>query len=264
VGDSAQDFLQTLMAARAAPISGGVAVTDATTKITGLTAALNTAVNGAYIFAGVNTDVKPIADYDTTPPSAAATAISDAFTTAFGMAPGSPGVENISAADMQAFLDGPFADLFNSPDWNANWSAASDQNISSRISNTERIDTSTNANAAPFRSLASVYAMISDLGIQNLNTEAYQVVMDKAISVVGLATGDLTQLRAGLGTSKERIKSANDRIDAQTTLMTNHITQLEGVDPYEATANVNALLTQIETAYSLTARLQNLSLINYI
>ena len=36
------------------------------------------------------------------------------------------------------------------------------------------------------------------------------------------------------------------------------------VDPYEATANVNALLTQIETAYALTARLQNLSLVNFI
>ena len=46
--------------------------------------------------------------------------------------------------------------------------------------------------------------------------------------------------------------------------MNEHVTTLEGVDPYEATANVNALLTQIETAYALTARLQNLSLINHI
>ena len=38
--------------------------------------------------------------------------------------------------------------------------------------------------------------------------------------------------------------------------MTEHVNLLEGVDPYEASANVNALLTQIETAYALTARLQ--------
>ncbi len=65
-------------------------------------------------------------------------------------------------------------------------------------------------------------------------------------------------------TAQERIKSANDRIDIQVTLIQQHVTDLEGVDPYEATANVNALLTQIETAYALTARLQNLSLIDYI
>ncbi len=50
----------------------------------------------------------------------------------------------------------------------------------------------------------------------------------------------------------------------QITIMTEHVNLLEGVDPYEASSRVNALLTQVETAYALTARLQRLSLINYL
>lgn len=264
VASAADEFLKTLMAARASPSAASTAITDAKNKLTSLEAALNTTVNGTHIFAGVNTDVKPITTYFGTPASAAQTAVANAFTTEFGVAQSDPSVENISGADMKTFLDGAFSTLFDNANWTTTWSSASDQNITSRISTNERIQTSTNANADPFRNLASAYTMIADLGIENLSPEAYQAVLDKAIAVVGQVTGDLTQLRAGLGTSQERIQAANDRMDIQKSLLTEHIRQLEGVDEYEATAKVNALLTQIETAYALTARLQNLSLLNHI
>lgn len=264
MAEAAQEFLTTLMAARAAPSSAGVAVTDAKNKLTSFTAAMNTTVNGTHIFAGVNTDVKPMTDYFATPPSAAQTAMANAFLAEFGVAQTDPGVANISQAQMNTFLNGSFANLFNNANWTATWSSASDQNISSRISTNERIDTSTNANADPFRAIASAYTMIADSGLENLNSEAYLAVVNKAIEVVGQATADLTQLRAGLGTAQERISSANDRLDIQINLVTTHVGQLEEVNTYEATARVNALLVQIESAYALTARLQNLTLLNHI
>lgn len=264
VAEAAEAFLSTLMAARAAPSSASVAITDAKNKLTSFTAALNTTVNGTHIFSGVNTDVKPITTYFDTPASPAQTAMANAFTAEFGMAQSAAGVENITGAQMEAFLDGAFADLFDSANWTTTWSSASDQNITSRISTNERIETSTNANAEPFRALAQAYTMIADIGLEELDSEAYLAVINKAIEVVGQATADLTQLRAGLGTSQERIAAANDRIDIQKSLLNEHIVQLENVDPYEATVKVNSLLTQIETAYALTARLQNLSLLNHI
>lgn len=264
IGDAAQEFVKTLNAARSARSSAGVAITDAKAKLTNLVASLNTAVNGAYIFAGVNTDVKPVAEYFGTPPSAGRVAVETAFISEFGVPQGDPGASGITSAQMESFLNTTFGDLFGAADWTTTWSSASDQNITSRISTNERIETSANANAEAFRGIAAAYTMISNLGIEELNPDAYLAVVDKALAVVGQAISDLTQLRAGLGTSEERIKSANDRIDIQVTLVKEHITLLEGVDPYEAQANVNALLTQIETAYALTARLQNLSLINHI
>ncbi len=264
LADAAQGFLTTLMAARSATSSAGTAVTDAKAKLTSFTAALNTTVNGAHLFAGVNTDVKPITDYFGTPTSAGRQAVEDAFTTEFGTSQSTAGVENITGAQMDAFLDGAFADLFGSADWTTTWSSASDQNITSRINTNERIETSANANDKAFRGLAQAYTMIADLGIQDLSPDAYQSVINKAIDVVGQAISDLTGLRASLGTSQERIKDADSRIDIQTTLIKEHIGTLEGVDPYEAQVRVNELLKQIETAYSLTARTTNLSLLKYI
>jgi flagellar hook-associated protein 3 FlgL len=39
---------------------------------------------------------------------------------------------------------------------------------------------------------------------------------------------------------------------------------MEQVDPAEASVRVNSLQNQLETALSLTARLQKISLINYL
>lgn len=264
VAGSAQEFLTTLVAARATRSSAGVAIADAKAKLVSFTASMNTAQNGAYLFAGINTDVKPVADYFETPASAGKDAVDNAFVAAFGFAQSDPGAANITGTAMKDFVDGAFADLFSHSEWTATWSAASDQNITNRISTNERIETSTNANEAAFRNLASAYTMIFDFGIEELSDEAYVEVLDKAIAVVGQAIGDITQVRAALGTSEERITSANTRMDLQVKLMKDFIVELEGVDPYEATSNVNALLTQIETAYALTARLQNLSLVKFI
>ncbi len=264
VAASAQDFLKTLIAARSTASGSGVAMADAKARLISLTSAMNTNVNGAQIFAGVNTDVKPVEDYYAATPPASRTAVANEFLTAFGLPQSAPGVENITGADMQTFLDGPFAAMFDPTNWATTWSQASDQNITTRISSNELIETSTNANTSSFRLLASAYTMVADFGVDKLNSDAYQAVIDKAIAVVGQAIGDLTTQRGALGTAQERISSANDRMALQAGVLTDHVNLLEGVDPYEATANVNALLTQIETAYALTARLQNLSLINYL
>ncbi len=126
------------------------------------------------------------------------------------------------------------------------------------------VETATNANEEAFRKLARAYTMISDFDIETPRRGGLYDRPRPGDCARRPAIGDITQIRAALGTSQERIQNATTRADAQLKVMKEHITSLEAVDPYEAMSNVNALLTQIETAYSLTARLQNLSLINYI
>ena len=50
----------------------------------------------------------------------------------------------------------------------------------------------------------------------------------------------------------------------QIDIIATHIGALEAVDPYEASTRVSTLMTQIETSYALTARIQRLSLLNYL
>jgi flagellar hook-associated protein 3 FlgL len=263
IADDAQSFIQQLSSARIGDVQG-VLQGQGKAALASLIGTLNTDVQGAFLFAGINADVKPVADYDQIPPSAAKQAVATAFTAAFGISQSDPAVANISAADMQTFLDTTFADLFADPAWSSNWSQASDQNVRSRISSSEMIDTSTNANLDAFRKLASAYAMVADLGTANLNQDAYQRVVDQATKLTTAAIQGLTTAQANLGDAQQRITGANDRMAIQQDIITTHIGALENVDPYEASSRLSALMTQVETAYAVTARIQKLTLLNYL
>jgi flagellar hook-associated protein 3 FlgL len=264
LAENAQSFQSQLLAARNSATGPQLIQDQARAALSAFADMLNTTFNGASLFAGINADVKPIINYNQQPPAANAQAVASAFATAFGVSQANPAVSSISAANMQAFLDGTFAGLFDPAAWSGTWSSASDQNVRSRISTSELIETSVNANEAAFRKLASGYTMLADLGTDKLNQNAYQAVVDTAVRVVTEAVQGITELQAGLGTAQERVKNANDRMSIQIDIMTNHIGVLEGVDPYEASNRVAGLLTQVETAYAMTARIQRLSLLNYL
>jgi flagellar hook-associated protein 3 FlgL len=264
ISDDAEAFLGAVNASRESETGPSVIQVEAKTRLEALINGINTEIGGAYIFAGIDVGSEPMAQYFANPPSAGRQAVATAFFDTFGITQSDPAVANISATDMKAFLDGPFADLTADPGWSTNWATASDQNISSRISTNEMIESSTNANIQPLRDLVRAYTMMSDLGVDKLDDEAFRVVIDEAAKLINGAGAKLTQVRANLGTAQERVTTATERISIQVDIFSKHITNLEGVDPYEASARVTALMTQIEVSYALTARMQNMSLLNHL
>lgn len=262
--DDAQLFVAQLIAAGNRDTGATVVQSQSEAALTSLIGTLNSAVDGAHLFAGINADVKPLANYFATPTPANRQAVTDAFATAFGTTADDPAISNIDSADMRTFLDGAYAGMFDDPAWNTNWSSASNQNIKNRISTSELVETSTNANLSAFRKLAEAYSMVTDLGVERLNQAAYEEVVDTAMRLAGEAVQDLAKEQARLGTAQERIGKANERMSIQIDIMAKHINLLETVDPYEASTRVAALMNQIEAAYAMTARIQKLSLLNYL
>ena len=261
---TAQSFLNNLVADQNDTTSGQVMQQQAASSLQSLTSDLNTTVDQQYVFAGINSDVKPIADYVQTPPSAAQQAVANAFSAAFGTSQSGTGSANISAADMQSFLGTQFAGLFTGSAWTSNWSSASSQPIRSRVTPSELVNTSVTANEPAMQKLAMAYTMVSDLGLSNLSQGAAQAVISTATQTVTSAISELTDLQASVGTMQSQVTNANNQMSVQTNVLTTQINNLDTVDPYEASTRVNDLTTQIETAYSLTEQLHGLSLVNYL
>jgi flagellar hook-associated protein 3 FlgL len=260
----AQFFMGQLIGMRNNPDGQGVMEAQAKRTLSGFIDALNTSTGDSYLFGGINTDVKPVTDYFQSPASSNRQAVENAFITAFGMSQTDPAVETIDATAMQTFLDTTFAALFDEPAWTADWSAASSENVKSRIAVSQIVETSTNANESAIRKLASAYTMVADLGTAGLNEGAYHAVVDTATRLVAEAIQGLTAIQSSLGSAQESIARANERMSIQTDILSSHITQLEGVDPYEASTRVASLMTQLETSYAITARIQKLSILNYL
>lgn len=264
LADDAQAFIGALIGSRDGETGADVVVAEAKVRLGALIDGINTMVDGVHIFGGTNSDAAPMADYLGEPMPASRQSVADAFFTTFGMTPSDPAVAAITAEDMQAFLDGVFDALTEEPAWSTNWSMASDQNITSRISSGEVIETSVNANSEAVRKLVGAYVMVADVGAEQLNDGTMRAVIDTAVRTAGAAIEELTAERAKLGLAEERVETASKRMSIQMDVLAEQVVGLEGVDPYEASLRVSSLLTQIETAYALTARLQGMTLLNYL
>jgi flagellar hook-associated protein 3 FlgL len=260
-GSTAQDFLKSLIAARDADGGARILLPTASANLQELIGGLNVSYNGSYLFGGINTQNAPIAVYAAG--STSKNAVDADFLATFGFSQSAPGVSTITPAAMQS-LNTSFDAEFVSPAWNTNWSSATDQPLTSRISTTQVVDSSVSANQLGFRKLSEAYTMLSDLGNTGLSQATFQTVVDKAIVLVSSAIDDLAVLGGTVGAIQQQITGATDKLKMQHDIFNQQIVNMEQVDPAEASVRVNSLQNQLETALSLTARLQKISLINYL
>jgi len=227
-----------------------------------MSSVLNANVNGENIFAGINTDVTPFNDF-LDPASPNRVAFDTAFQTHFGFAANDPAAAGITAADMDAFLTAVEPQFFGA-DWENNWSHATDQQITSRITLTETAQTSVSANILGFRQLAMAAATVAATFTDSMSAEARKAVVERAFSLVGQAVPQLANQQGYTGIVEQRLTSASERLSMQIDLFTKGIQDLEGIDELQAASRVTGLKTQLEISYQLTASMQQLSLLKYL
>lgn len=257
---SMQDQLVGAMGSVAA--SSGV-TQSAKTALGSLISQLNTSISGVYVFGGDNGAPQSVADYFA-PGAVARQGIAQDFATAFGMPADSSGVSAITPAAMGQFLDGVFADRFNEATWASEWSQASTTNPTARIATGESVEIGANADESPFRQLAEAYVMVSELGSDKLSPDTYNAMITKAVGLVGKAIAGVAGIQSRLGTSQERISAADNRLSEEGTIITNRLGKLEQADPYAASTAINELMTKLQASFAVTARLQQLSILNYM
>ncbi len=233
----------------------------AKTALADITAILNTSHNGDYIFSGVNSDAPPITDYETGPAKAA---FDTAFSTFFGFSKDDAAAQAIDAATMGTFLDTVVEPQFLGTGWATNVSAAADDAILSRITLTQSVTTSVSANEDGFRQAVMASVITVELFSGNLGEQARSAVASKTRQLAGSAVGNLANLQGRVGLLEQQVTSANERLEAQIDILGEHANSLEAVDPYEASTRLTSLITQIETSYALTARIQKLSLMRFV
>lgn len=227
-----------------------VAQTTAMSALENFVSYSNTAVNGEFLFSGINTDVQTLSDTfikDFTKD------FKDAFDLQF------PNPSAVTADDMKTFL----TDYQTNLDWSS-WTGASEATMSSRISTSETVSTSTTANSDGFKNLVLASVISSQLVNSGLNASALAVVNDTTTSLAGSAISGIDTQRAKIGLSQERVEKANTYMSAQKTIIDTQLTNLIGVDTYEASTRLTTLLNQVETSYKITSKIQGLSLVNYL
>lgn len=262
LGDLANGLFSTITAARQAGADRSVLLQEAHSGMAQLLSLTGTASAGVHLFSGANVDVSPLDNYLAAPPSGGRSAVQGGFA---ALAVGAGGdASQISGADMQDYLDGAFATLFDDPSWGNLFSVADDHRLVSRISLSDSVNTSISVNEGAFRELFSAYAAIIDGDVIDLNIDAFQVMADHVGELAGSSAANFARLQSTLGLSEERLAKANERNVIVLAALEKGIGQSEQVDPYEAATRLTTVMNTLEASYAVMARLQNLTLLKYL
>ncbi len=264
IATAAGNFVSDAIPARDAPNARLLMGQAAINGLADLTRNLNTQVGGFPVFGGQSLDAPPMKDFAGSEGAPARAAIDAALQTQFGFAPNDPLAANLSAADLKTFFDGPFSTLFDSANWGTLWSNASADLMHTEIAPGTIAEANSTTHQNGIQDLAKGYVALSYFKDKPVSDVAYQGLIEGALNSTGVARSGLTAAQANLGLAEERVSNATTRLGEMETVFSRSLNDLEATDPFDVAQRINTLLTGIEASYAMTARLQRLSLVNFL
>ncbi|MEL7164891.1 MAG: flagellin [Pseudomonadota bacterium] len=220
---------------------------DARAELETVVSALNTTVAGRTVFAGAATDRSAIGDVD-----AIIAAVQTAVT-------GATSIDDIfTAAD--AWFDDPAgftATLYNGSD---------DSVLPFRVGDSETVDVPYTADETELREVVKGLALAALAGQGGLGftADGQREFMTRVGTNLLTAQASLTALRADVGASQERIDQIASRNAAESLSLDYAKGALLGVDPYETATKLEEVQFQLQSLYTVTARMSDLTLVNFI
>lgn len=226
----------------------GVTAVDAREKFASIISSLNTNVGGRSLFAGAATDGQALADTDTI--ISALLSAASGQTTASGVA-------------MQ--IDAWFDDVGGGFETTGYIGADADMGPI-QLGNGETVSLSTKADSTEIRDLLSALAksVVISEGVLSGDATAQRELSALASSELLGAIDGLTMTRARVGAVEARIENATVQNAAERAALELARNELTAVDPYETATALEALYGQMESLYTVTARLSKLSFTDYM
>jgi flagellar hook-associated protein 3 FlgL len=261
IKDIGNRFIATMTGARSAQNGQQIARDAASAAFESLREILNSSFEGQAIFAGTNTGGVALKQFKG---GSAETAVNGAFASFFGFQPNDPAAANVIPSQLTGFVDNQLAQEFNDPAWGANWSDASGTDITVRLQNNVRVDISANANHGSIRDLVRSVVAVMQTSQGELAGGTFAALADKSVSLAAQSIYGIGGEQSRIGIAQEELKASTDRLSKKSDLLKAHVQKTEGVDAYEAAIRLNLLITQLETSYSITARISKLSLVNFV
>ncbi len=121
------------------------------------------------------------------------------------------------------------------------------------------------ANDQAFRDVIQGLAMLASTDPAQIDDpEAYRTWVGAATDKLSSGNTGLLDAETLLGAQAAQIEETNTRMQDRIDLYQSRILDLEGVDSYEAATRITLLETQLQASYAVTARLSQLSFLNYM
>lgn len=223
---------------------------DAAQRFESIIGALNVSVAGRHVFSGTATDTAPVASADTI-----IAALSSAVS---GMT---------TASDIAAAV----SDWFDAPAggggfFDTAYLGNTDALAPVQVSETDQANLELTAMDSSLRDMLKGFALATLISEKQVpdGLELRSSLTRTAGEQILTASATLTTRRSEIGTVQEIVSDAQVRNSAEKSSLEISKSRLIGIDEYDTATALEAVQSQLETLYTLTARLSGLSLTDYL
>lgn len=232
---------------------------------------LNTRYQGNALFAGTASDTVALQGWNE-PDAATGLSPADVMASIVGTGPTTEAQAQAMAAEIASVFDGTHADpnmRFESTFYNGTPALTAggdpEERVVALIDEGVRVNYGVQANDDAFTELLRGLSMLAAVDPTTItDSDAYAAYVAEAVDAISVGVGGVLAAETRLGAQQKLVEDTttaqNDVVDIYTT----RILALEGVDPYEAATRLSQLETQLQSSYAVTARLMNLSLLNFL
>ena len=177
------------------------------------------------------------------------------------------------AASALAVANGPdgVSSIFNDTNSNPNlrytptfYNGGTTGTVSARLDRGSQIDYGVRADDPAFRELQQGLYMLSSVPSGSIPDDAYAAWQDEAIKHISAGFQGTIDVSAELGYKQSVVADASTRHDATIAQLNNQVANLEAADPYETSLRLSQLQTQLEATFSITARMNDLTLTKFL
>lgn len=238
---------QALISADLTPSSGllDTMANDARDQLGRIMSGLNRSVGGRFLFSGVTTDTPPVMELE------------DLMTELVNATTGLTTVADIDAA-LDTFF-GAGGTYETTVYLGSNTGLAPLQ-----IGENDRVSLDVRATDQSFREILQPIALAALAGELALDTNVQVAMLGKAGEDLMGAQQPFTDLRASVGLVEAQIEDSKTRNAAEVTASQMARVELIGIDDYETATQYEAVRSQLDSLYAITARSQRLSLAEYL
>lgn len=230
------------------PMMIQTASVDAKLRFEAVVSAFNTRVADRYAFSGMTTDTPALADAET---------ILASLQVAIAAETTATGIEAV----VSAWFDNPGGGFES-----VGYTGSNAKLTPARISPTDTVAIDIVASDSDIREILKGFAMSALIGEGALSGDVTEQATLTRTAGEKLLTTDfnLSVLRAKVGSAESRIHNVAASNAAQKHALEIARNELTAVDPFKAATELEAVRTQLETFYTVTARLSRLSLMEYL
>lgn len=270
---SSEDVLQNALINASRPTTGANALqSESRAALESVIGSLNISYNGDHLFSGTASDKAPLTRWDAANPD---TGLSpeQILSEIVGSGPA-------TLAEAEAMIDeiDAFFASTNTADPDRNFEASffngtplhdagGDPNtrVTARINEGQQLSYGVQANDPAFRDTIKGLAMLAVADVSQIEDEAtYARWMEAVNDALSGGVQGVLSTAASIGFNQQVVAKAQTQLDDISLVQRTQIGNYENVDPYEAAAMVSSLETQLQASYSVTARLSQLTLLNFL